>query len=478
MIIEKVLRVTITLAIATCQGAFCSQTRADLFAPPIITHEISKFGGAIAANIRCIGHQIVTAFHRPTMLVKRIFFFATTAMWRHPKTTIFATGIAIYLIHKFRNHHTQQPENIKTYNLSETPPQNLAPEIGQCASNSHTSEQRVANKAIPFRTTAYPQKAQKNMSPLNPERYEKKVDDISGQIGLIGTKDVSSGTRLRQVLALVPLPGQKIPCPLKLCEEVARPIDTKTAREACHVYCAQNQLLNEVYNQLRKGETTRTLMYGKTGVGKNFLACALPQESGNPYSIINVPIVSLLTEWHNCQYAGLKDMINQAIDHYHKTSKKVVLIIDYIDALEDKDNAACCGVPCYPGIEALHEFFDLQESGDSDACNISIIALTDKPHSLPNSILSRFSHKILLDNPNTEQRSQIIMSLIDHYKTDLDHSVLHNVKKITTMTEGLNARDLKNIFSKACTLSYGEDISDHKITWRQIEQAHREIANL
>ena len=58
----------------------------------------------------------------------------------------------------------------------------------------------------------------------------------------------------------------------------------------------------------------------------------------------------------------------------------------------------CCGVPFRLGTDALHEFFDRQDSGDPAARNVSIIALTDRPEYISEQIMGRFFQQILLEN--------------------------------------------------------------------------------
>jgi hypothetical protein len=323
--------------------------------------------------------------------------------------------------------------------------------------------QPIHTGVIPYQKK--PQCTPRIMSPTNPHAYKKEYDPGTNQLALIGPKQLFG----RTTFALVPLPGQKIPRRTQILQCIPHSIDKDMAQRACQIYCTKNHLLNETYNKLRQGELIRTLIHGSTGVGKNFLACALPQESGYPYTIVEIAAPSLLSPWHNCQYAGTKDILDQTIKHYRSSGKKIILILDNIDALEDKDKSVFCVVPCYPWSDALHEFFDRQDSGEQEACNISIITLTDNLDYIAEPIKQRFK-QILLEKPDKETRHAIIMAFIAKHNHELDSSVHNYTQKLASMTDGLTPREIEFIFSGASDKLLYPKIPNRKITWSSIEE--------
>ena len=82
------------------------------------------------------------------------------------------------------------------------------------------------------------------------------IDERSGQSGIVIEVEQiyhrGATTCREKKLALVPLPGQTVPCPFTLQERTAFPIDKESAQRSCAAYCS-NQLLREFYNQLKRG---------------------------------------------------------------------------------------------------------------------------------------------------------------------------------------------------------------------------------
>lgn len=315
-----------------------------------------------------------------------------------------------------------------------------------------------------------------HMGPPAPELNTVVFDNTTRQSGIVDSLIINGGKSPSTQIALVPLPGQEIPCTASLNDCPVSPIEAETARRACQIYCTKNRLINQVYRQLREGtDPIRTFIHGETSVGKNFLAKVLPQESGYPYIIKKVALVTLLSKWHNCEYAELKSILQQAVQLSIERNQKVVLILDCLELLEKNFVTECHGIPYRQGTDALHEFFDRQEHGDIAARNISIIALTRQPDKLSRQTKMRFFQNILLEKPDEEVRFSIIRSLLQEYNHDIDESVIQHVPTLVQMTNGLDARQIEHIFHNAHGISLVRETPTSRIIWPMVQEAYERV---
>jgi len=314
-----------------------------------------------------------------------------------------------------------------------------------------------------------------------------RTDDMSGQAGRAIQKEeichAGKSVYRKKVLALMPLPGEKVPCALSFKECIPPLIHKEYAKRTCNVYCSDSGL-RELYTHLKRGELVRALIHGETGIGKSYLAYAFSQESGYAYIISDMHTIRLLTPWHNCMYEGMKELLNQAVRCSKESAKKVVAIFDSVEVMDEPSGYEYNGEPDPLGSLALHEFFDRQDQGDVDARNVSVIALTDGPERLSARFLARFFQSIKINLPNTPMRYAIILNCIDSMKNDIDESVIQHAHELAEKTFSLTPRQIEDIFRAASQMRFrGIDINDllaHKIepksniTWNLILRAFYE----
>ncbi len=314
-----------------------------------------------------------------------------------------------------------------------------------------------------------------------------RTDDMSGQSGRVIQKEEichdGKSVYRKKRLALIPLPGEKVPCPLSFKKCIPPLTPKEYAKRTCNAYCSDSGL-RELYTHLKRGVLVRALIHGETGIGKSYLAYAFSQESGHPYIISDLSTIRLLTPWHNCMYEGMKELLNQAIQCSRESAKKVVAIFDYIEVMDEPSGFEYNGEPDPLGSLALHEFFDRQDHGDVAARNVSIIALTDEPERLSAQFLARFFLSIKINLPNTLMRYAIILNCIDAMKNDIDESVIQHSHELAEKTSSLTPRQIEDIFRAASQMRFrGIDTNDilaHKIepksniTWNLILKAFYE----
>jgi len=407
-------------------------------------------------------HLTSTAFRQSTQIISIIGNTISTAIRNHPKLSLVAAGILVgytaLKYYKKQRINTQQlgrpgvitPFSAKFIRRNRVP---LVPsEHASPLSNPSTG----INGSIP--------------DVQNPQEHATEIDRETGQLCCVGRK-IAGNSYNDYVLAVVPLPGKKIPRQLSLNDNLCyySRINKALSQETLNTYCIQYPRIRHMYELLRKGEPIRALITGRIFSGKSFLSTITAQQVETSHLSFFVSIIHLLSKWHNCQYAGMRDIILQALEINKRTGKKILLILNHIEYLEDTNTSPCCGVPNLSGHRALHKFFDNQERSDKESRAISIVGITDSPQELPADISERFFQPICLELPNDVMRSLIIRSVMQSSYHRFDDSVRQNVKTLVAMARGFNALDIENIFSsfKLCNF--------HTITWPTIETICTEI---
>lgn len=291
--------------------------------------------------------------------------------------------------------------------------------------------------------------------------------------------DKGNDHKIKIMLALIPMPGYSVPRHLQLTKYLNQQVDKDAAPRACTTY-SRNPLFSRLFSQLQQGELVRVLLHGGTGVGKNFLAQAFPQESGVPYDIALVQCASLLSTWHNSEYEGMKDVFKQAIDLVEASGKKLVLIVNDIETLDSCKDDVCHDEPVVLGSQAVSEFFDRQDRGDLHARNISMIALTDAPERISPQTSARFFGKIFIDRPDATARHDIILACIaeNRDKTyQVDESVIQHTRELADMTDFLNAWEINKMFVEAVYETFKVYGAGCKTSWNILQKVAKKMAD-
>jgi len=314
-------------------------------------------------------------------------------------------------------------------------------------------------------------------------------DELSRQRGKVVALDqtcYSGNVALcQQVLALKPLPGESVPCELKLQKRPARHIDKESADRTCKTYCRTYPQLAKMYQDLNEGNLVRTLISGQTGTGKSHLVYSFSQESTYPYFIADIPTTFLGTpRWMDGDYQGMKNILQQAIAHARTSKKKVIVILDDIEAMEGPSGLEYHGQPITPGTVALHEFFDRQDQGDVDARSVSIIAISANPARLRSPFIARFIDHIKINLPSISERYSTILTHLSKLKHRPDASAIQHAHDLAKMTDGFTHFDLEHLFNEIRDESEREtDLLDAegqhnlKVTWAMVQRAYHDYKN-
>ncbi|MBO6573157.1 MAG: AAA family ATPase [Balneola sp.] len=194
---------------------------------------------------------------------------------------------------------------------------------------------------------------------------------------------------------------------------------------------------------------SKMLLSGPPGTGKTSMAKAIAHYLDA--SFVARSATSFKSKWVGETEASIRKLFTTA-----RMYKPIVLFIDEIDALakgRTSDNPHSA--------DALNELL-VQLEGFADNTDIYFIAATNRRNLLDSAFLSRMNYEFEMPLPNTLQRKQILIGLMDGLPTkgSLDY------ESLAKDTEGLSHRDLNGLVGlMRVKLDLGEI---HKVTQRSI----------
>uniref|UniRef100_A0A0N4U8V7 microtubule-severing ATPase n=1 Tax=Dracunculus medinensis TaxID=318479 RepID=A0A0N4U8V7_DRAME len=188
------------------------------------------------------------------------------------------------------------------------------------------------------------------------------------------------------------------------------------------------------------------LLFGPPGNGKTMLARALAAECGSTL-FLNVSAAVLTSKW-----VGEAEKIVRALFQIARNGQPSIIFIDEIDSVLCERTEKETEVS-----RRLKTEFLIQMDGirTSDKDRLLVIGATNRPYDLDSAVLRRFPKRILVDLPDDETRSKLIISLLQKNKTNFDLSS-SGLRDLVKHTEGYSNSDLVALCREAAMIPIRE----------------------
>ncbi len=170
------------------------------------------------------------------------------------------------------------------------------------------------------------------------------------------------------------------------------------------------------------------LLYGPPGSGKTFLTTALANTLDVPFNYYSS--TNFLNSYVGKGASDLRNIYSSASG---------LIFLDEIDAI-GKDRSL---FPNSHSDDILIELLNCLDGVGSNS-DLITIAATNKFDILDSALKSRFAHKIPFFSLDYNQRNKLVSKYLSYY-----NNKLKSIDFIVDKTESWDARDIKNLFSKA-----------------------------
>lgn len=207
--------------------------------------------------------------------------------------------------------------------------------------------------------------------------------------------------------------------------------------------------ITKSFASLKKGLPRSILLTGPSGTGKSTIIYHMSQENNN--IIVKVKCSGLVG-----QYAGtaskriknIEDEIDQKLMENIHTKRKIILILEEIDAVGGKITQTNqeTNNQRTSGLQDLCLLFDKYEDNPS----IVIAATTNHPEHLDETLRTRLKHEIKVNYPNFQAKKKFLIFLAQEYNIPLTYDQLFYLASELCR---FGLRELKCIMEKA-TLEY------------------------
>ena len=196
------------------------------------------------------------------------------------------------------------------------------------------------------------------------------------------------------------------------------------------------QILKEQENNAKLAShhlppANRLLLCGPPGCGKTMTAFAIAHELGLPMAYVRID--GLVSSYLGQTSVNLRRIFSSV------NAQKIVLFLDEFDAIAKKrDDSHEMG-------ELKRVVTALLQNFDNMSEDVFLIAATNHEHLLDPAIWRRFNYVISIENPEEDQRKELIRRWLEEYR--VEHSI--NVDKLTNLTAGRSAAQIKELIMSA-----------------------------
>jgi SpoVK/Ycf46/Vps4 family AAA+-type ATPase len=186
----------------------------------------------------------------------------------------------------------------------------------------------------------------------------------------------------------------------------------------------------------------RLLFCGPPGCGKTLTANALAGE-------LDIPVAYVKLDGLVSSYLGQTGTNIRKIFDFVK-NKRIMLFLDEFDAIAKKrDDINELG-------ELKRVVTTLLQNMDTMPANVFLVAATNHHHLLDPAIWRRFNSSILLELPNTEQRTQMILRFTKEKLLGYDI----DLKTLTILSDGMSGAEIQGFMQSLAKYCVLENIKD------------------
>lgn len=179
------------------------------------------------------------------------------------------------------------------------------------------------------------------------------------------------------------------------------------------------------------------LLYGPPGTGKTQIARTLANEGG-------IPFIAASTADIKAGFVGQSGQKVKELFEMARGRAPCILFIDEIEAV-----APVRGGPradAFTG-EIVNQLLQEMDGVKKSERHVFVLAATNLPDALDEAVLSRFSERVEIPNPDAEQRARLFRMFLGKLPVGFDRDAL--AEELAQRSEGLGGRDIRNAVQKA-----------------------------
>ncbi|KAL3844534.1 hypothetical protein ACJIZ3_001937 [Penstemon smallii] len=200
------------------------------------------------------------------------------------------------------------------------------------------------------------------------------------------------------------------------------------------------------------------LLFGPPGTGKTMLAKAIANEAGA--SFINVSMSTITSKWFGEDEKNVRALFTLAA----KVSPTIIFVDEVDSMLGQRTRAGE-----HEAMRKIKNEFMTHWDGllTKPGERILVLAATNRPFDLDEAIIRRFERRIMVGLPSTENRGNILRTLLSKEKVDDGLDFI----ELAAMTEGYSGSDLKNFCITAAYRPIRELIQQERL--KDQEKKHK-----
>ncbi|KAG0322577.1 hypothetical protein BGZ99_003233 [Dissophora globulifera] len=209
------------------------------------------------------------------------------------------------------------------------------------------------------------------------------------------------------------------------------------------------------------------LVYGPPGVGKTMLCCALAEELGINFMLVESSQI-------RSKVVGESEQNISRIFAQAKANAPCILFIDQIDILAPSrgttHTSENSGDRIVTGLLTEMDGFFASSAGKGAEVDVLVLAATNRPEVIDSAILrpGRLDQMVYIPVPDQKTRQAILTGYMSRMPLEIS---TEEMEQLAASTEGYSGADLENLCREAALICLREDISNAKIGMTHLEAA-------
>jgi ATP-dependent 26S proteasome regulatory subunit len=205
------------------------------------------------------------------------------------------------------------------------------------------------------------------------------------------------------------------------------------------------------------------LLFGPPGTGKTLIGKCIANE-------VDATFMSISASTLTSKWIGESETLVRAMFALAKVLQPCVIFFDEVDSLLGKRDGGDGGGASESMNRLKTEFLIQLDGANSlkDTDKVILIGATNRPNTIDEAMIRRFTRRILIPLPNAKARVQLIKNLLDN--TGENHSLTdEDLKELAGKTEGYSGADLKNLAVEASHIPFRKAVKIHGLSVRKEE---------